>query len=65
MSKCKICETEYYLGDNIDPDEPCWCREYSTEKIYDLRTFLIHYRIKIYYFLYKIIEKLIPKEMRG
>jgi len=25
MSKCKICNTEYYLQNNGEPEEPCLC----------------------------------------
>lgn len=65
MSKCKICDTEYYLSDGIDPEEPCWCREMNNGGFYDFRTFLIWIRLKIYTIIYKFAELFIPKELKG
>jgi hypothetical protein len=66
MSKCKICDTDYYSGDEIDPEEPCWCKEMDCyHKYYDYHTFMIHYRLKLFSKLYKILELLIPKELKG
>jgi hypothetical protein len=65
MSKCKICDTEYYSGDEIDPEEPCWCKEMNNKGYYDFHTFMIYIRLKMFSKLYKMLELLIPKELKG
>jgi hypothetical protein len=30
--KCRICNTDYYYGNQLEPDEPCWCGSMSSSK---------------------------------
>lgn len=68
MSKCAICQTDYYFGDHLQPDEPCWCgemcRNFNFED-YPWREYLPKIiRFRIINFLYRLAEKLIPKELK-
>ena len=67
MSKCKTCNTDYYIsGDGLEPDEPCWCREMNSEQaFYDWKSFRIHILLKISMFFHNVGELFVPKELKG